>query len=141
MGVDVSAEQVRRARENVPAADVIHADALELALPPECLDAVAAFYVLDHVPRREHARMLARIAQWLRLGGYLLFTAEVEDVDDVVAEWPGVPMFFSCFDAETTLRLTGEAGFAAVRHARETQLEGDREVEWLWVLARKAGEP
>ena len=138
LGIDVSGEQVRRAQTNVPAARVVHADALEFDVEPESLDAVVAFYVLDHVPREQHALLLDRFRRWLRPGGLVLFTVEVEEMPDVVGEWLGVPMFFSCFERETTLRLTAEAGFAALSSEVETQVEGDRPVDWLWVLARKS---
>jgi hypothetical protein len=47
-------------------------------------------------------------------------------------------MFFSQHDAETTLRLVRESGFDVLRAEVEDQLEGDREVSYLWVLARRA---
>ena len=46
-------------------------------------------------------------------------------------------MFLSHFDAETTLAFAREAGFEVVRQAVEAQLEGDREIAYLWVLARR----
>ncbi len=50
-------------------------------------------------------------------------------------------MFFSQYDAETTLELVRAAGFQVVEHAVESQLEGERQVSFLWVLARKARRP
>jgi len=44
---------------------------------------------------------------------------------------------FSCFDAATTRRLVQEAGFEILREEIEAQLEGGREVSYLWVLARR----
>ncbi|MDQ3822531.1 MAG: class I SAM-dependent methyltransferase, partial [Actinomycetota bacterium] len=87
-------------------------------------------------PRADHRALFQRRAGWLRPGGYLLFTVEPHDQPGVVGEWLGAPMFLSHFDAETTLALAGEAGFEIVRKAVETQLEGDREVAYVWVLAR-----
>jgi hypothetical protein len=54
-----------------------------------------------------------------------------------VREWLGKPMFFSHFDAETTLRLVREEGFKILSAHRETQREGSSDVEFLWVLARR----
>jgi hypothetical protein len=48
------------------------------------------------------------------------------------------PMFFSQHDAETTLELIRAAGLQVVEQAVEPQLEGERPVFFLWVLARKA---
>jgi SAM-dependent methyltransferase len=135
--VDISPEQIRRARQNVPEAEVILAGALDLQLEPGSLDAAVAFYVIDHIPREEHGRLLASLHRWLRVGGWLLVTFEVDDEPGTVGDWLGSPMFFSHFDAATSLELTRDAGFEVVRAAEETQKEGDRLVPYVWVLARK----
>jgi cyclopropane fatty-acyl-phospholipid synthase-like methyltransferase len=137
LGVDVSREQLARARRSVPEAELTQASALELELEPSSLDAVVAFYVIDHLPRDTHESLLASIHGWLRPGGCLLITFEVDDEPGVVGEWLGEPMFFSHFDAPTNRRLVEDAGFELVRAEEETQLEGRREVPYLWVLARK----
>jgi hypothetical protein len=46
-------------------------------------------------------------------------------------------MFFSRFDAKTTLRLVCEAGFTVVDSHKEAQAEGATKVTFLWVLAKK----
>jgi SAM-dependent methyltransferase len=138
IGLDVSGEQVTRARANVPEAEFIHASALEADFPPASFDAVVSLYLFDHLPRETHARLLASISAWLRNGGWLLATFESGDRPDTVDEWLGVPMFFSHFDAAHNEALVRGAGFEIVTAQEETQLEGDRDVPYLWVLARKA---
>jgi cyclopropane fatty-acyl-phospholipid synthase-like methyltransferase len=137
IGVDVSREQLDRARKNVPEAEFVLASALDLEFAPESLDAVVSFYVIEHVPRETHAALLASIYAWLRDGGYLLLTFETGDEPGVIGEWLGAPMYFSHFDAETNERLVRETGFEVVKAEQETQLEGPRPVPYLWVLARK----
>jgi hypothetical protein len=78
-----------------------------------------------------------RLRRWLKPSGYLLFTIEPDDEPGVVGEWLGAPMFFSHFGAEDALALVRDAGFEIVDQAVEAQLEGAREVSYLWVLARK----
>jgi hypothetical protein len=53
-----------------------------------------------------------------------------------VRNWRGAPMFFSQYDAFRTLALVRSAGFEILHHAVESQLEGDHEVAYLWVLAQ-----
>jgi hypothetical protein len=77
-----------------------------------------------------------RFRALLRPGGYLLFTSEPEDEPGAVRDWLGVPMFFSQYDAQQRLALVRSAGFEVLHHAVESQLEGQREVAFLWVLAR-----
>lgn len=72
----------------------------------------------------------------MKPGGLLLLTVETEDEPGVTGQWLGVEMFFSCFDAATTRRLIREAGFESLDDAIETQLEGEKDVQYLWALGR-----
>jgi cyclopropane fatty-acyl-phospholipid synthase-like methyltransferase len=137
VGIDISAAQVERARRNVPDAEFIHGDLTEAELP-HVFAAIAAFYVIQHLPRERHAATFNRFHDWLAPGGYLLFTIEPEEEPGKVGDWLGRPMFFSQHDAETTLGLVRDAGFEIVRSEIEDQVEGDRELAWLWVLARRS---
>lgn len=71
-GVDVSPLQVERARAAIPEAEFVCADFTELELPAGSFDAVASFYVFNHVPRDLLAPLLDRIHGWLVPGGWLL---------------------------------------------------------------------
>src|SRR5258706_10239308 len=50
-GVDISPRQIERAQAAVPGAEFICADFTDLDLPAASFDAVASFYVFNHVPR------------------------------------------------------------------------------------------
>ena len=52
-------------------------------------------------------------------------------------DWLGVPMFFSHFDPETTADLLADAGFRVTKVDVESQLEGDREIDFVWFSARR----
>lgn len=136
-GVDISSKQIELARHNVPEARLIHGDAASVEFPDASFDAIVAFYVLEHLPREEHAEVLGQFCRWLRPGGYLLFTIEPQDEPGVVGSWLGASMFFSQFSADETLKMVKDAGFGVLRHAIEAQREGDRDVPYLWVLARR----
>ena len=71
-GVDISAEQVRRARAAVPGAEFFQADFTALELEPESFDAVVSFYAFNHVPRELLAPTFARIRRWLAPSGLLM---------------------------------------------------------------------
>jgi predicted TPR repeat methyltransferase len=138
-GVDVSAQQVALAEANVPAGGFAVGDALELRYPAGTFAAVTACYTFDHLPRERLGEMFRLVHGWLADGGLLLFSVETGDQPGGVGEWLGVPMFFSSYDPDTTRRLLGESGFDIVREAIEQQWEGDHEVSYLWVLARRRG--
>jgi cyclopropane fatty-acyl-phospholipid synthase-like methyltransferase len=135
--VDVSARQIELARGNVPQAKLLVADVLDLRFPAGSFDAAVAFYTFDHLPRERLPELFDRIHDWLGDNGLLLFSVETDDQPGAVGQWLGVPMFFSCHDADTTRRLVREAGFELVLDRIERQREGDKDVDYLWVLARK----
>jgi cyclopropane fatty-acyl-phospholipid synthase-like methyltransferase len=142
-GVDISSEQLRRARALVPTGAFVKADYTKLEQPASCVDAVVALYTFGHVPREELPGLYERIASWLRPGGHLLATAggRRDDPDNVEEDWLGAPMFFSGFDMETSLRLLAEAGLEVLEHELICQDEGEHgEACFLWVLARRVAQ-
>ena len=140
VGVDISAEQIVRARQRVPNAEFVHADATELELSGT-YDAVVSLFMLGHVQRNEQEPLLRKIHAWLRPGGWFLGTMGTADADDVVDEdWLGAPMFFASFDERTNRVLLERAGFA-IEDARVVPFEepGHGLVRFMWVLARRPG--
>ena len=138
-GVDISPGQIRRARANVPDAEFVEADLTALDFDPSSYEAVAAFYVLNHVARDLLAGLFDRIHSWLVPGGYFLAAFGTSDAESWVGEWLGTTMFFSSFPRETTSRLLTEAGFELLLDEVGTMREPDPdgEVEFQWVLARR----
>lgn len=136
-GIDISAEQIRRARRNVPNATFIQADLTSLERPPASLDAVVAFYSLTHVPRDEHAPLFVRIRHWLRPGGVFLASLGVEDDPGTIeADWLGVDMYFSHFSARVNRRLLEAAGLEVEQAEVVTEPEDRHAARFLWVVAR-----
>jgi cyclopropane fatty-acyl-phospholipid synthase-like methyltransferase len=136
-GVDVSAEQVRRAAAAVPDAEFVHADFTALELEPESFDAVVSFYAFNHVPRELLAPTFARIHRWLVPGGLLMTALGTSDTEAWTGDWLGAPTFFSSFPPETNTRLVREAGFEIVRDELVTFREPDGDATFQWVLARR----
>jgi ubiquinone/menaquinone biosynthesis C-methylase UbiE len=137
-GVDISAEQLRRARERIPNATLLHADFTELDLEPDSFDAVVAAYAFNHVPRDELGPIANRIARWLKPGGYVLATFSINDNPGWTGEWLGVEMFFAGFPAEENRRLIEDAGLEVRRDEIEVTVEPeDGEARFQWLLARK----
>jgi len=138
-GIDVSGEQIRRARANVPAADFAQSDFTQLRLAPDSFDAVAAFYSFNHVPRDVLGDLLVRIHSWLVPGGFFLAALGTGDTESWTGDWLGTTMFFSSFPPETNRRLLVEAGFELILDEIVTMIEPepDGESTWQWVLARR----
>jgi cyclopropane fatty-acyl-phospholipid synthase-like methyltransferase len=136
-GVDVSAEQLRRARANVPNAAFVHADMTELKLPAESFDAVAAFYSFNHVPRELLEELLSRIHHWLVPGGLLLAALGASDSPAWTGEWLGTTMFFSGWAPEDNRRVVAHAGFELLRDEVVTLHEPEGHASFHWVLASR----
>lgn len=140
-GIDVSAEQLRRARRNVPGATFLLADLTTLDRPAASLDAIVAFYSLTHVPRERLPGLFERIAGWLRPGGVFIASLGVEDDPGGVEDWLGVEMYFSQWSARVNRRLVEAAGLVVERAEVMTEPEDRHDARFLWIVARAPRAP
>ena len=136
-GIDLSAEQLRRARGRVPGVEFVHADLTELDVPPGSFEAVAAFYVLNHVPRELLARLFARVHRALVPGGLFLTTLGASDLPGWTGEWLGAETYFAGFEPATNRRLLADAGFELLRDEVVTIREPEGAATFHWVLATR----
>lgn len=137
-GVDLSPASVAAARSEVPAAPFLVG---VLELPPSSIDLVTAFYSIIHVLRGQHAGLLARIASWLRPGGFLVAAigGGQHSGEGIDKNWLGVAdMYWSNWDVATNRRLVTDAGLSLLQANRKPQDEDGRVLHFLWVLAQKA---
>jgi cyclopropane fatty-acyl-phospholipid synthase-like methyltransferase len=135
-GVDISREQIARARANVPQATFIQADFTALDLEPGEFDAVAAFYSFNHVPRDLLAGLFERIHTWLVEGGFFLTALGTSDNPGWTGDFLGAPTFFSSFPPDTNRRLLGEAGFKLELDQIVTLVEPEGNAPFQWILGR-----
>lgn len=70
----VQATTLRLARRDVPDAEFLHGDILDVELEANSFDAAVAIFMLFHLPQEEHGRVFERVWSWLRPGGYFLIT-------------------------------------------------------------------
>src|ERR687884_907420 len=68
-GVDISEEQIARARANVPTATFIRGDARDVDLPIGVFDAIVALYLIDNIARNDYPAFFRRLKELLRPGG------------------------------------------------------------------------
>jgi SAM-dependent methyltransferase len=139
-GVDLSAVQVERARQLVPAARFLHADATQVEFPASSFDAVVSLYALIHMPLDEQPALLGRIGRWLRPGGWLLVTTGHRAWTGTEDGWLGgdTPMWWSHADAATYRAWIEQAGLAVV--TQEVVPEGDAAHALFWARRRQPWE-
>ena len=135
-GVDISPRQVERARAAIPDAEFVCADFTELELPAGSFDAVASFYVFNHVPRELLAPLLGNVHGWLAPGGWLLAAFGTSDNPGWTGEWLGGQTYFASFPPEVNSRLVRKAGFAIERDEVVVFQEPEQEARFQWVLAQ-----
>jgi cyclopropane fatty-acyl-phospholipid synthase-like methyltransferase len=136
-GVDISEEQLRRATINIPEATFIHADMTRLKFASASFEAVAAFYAITHVPRKQHAALIVSISDWLTPGGLFVASMSAGSLRDSLESWFGVPMYFNGYSAKTNVSIVKKAGLKVLKATRETALENGRPVTFLWIIAQK----
>lgn len=131
-GVDISGEQIRRARESVPQAEFVRADATAVEFGPASFDAVVSLYALIHIPLQEQLPLLEKIAGWLRPGGWFLGTTGHRAWTGVDEDWlgGGTPMWWSHADAATNRSWITRAGLTVERE--EFVPEGDSGHALFW---------
>ncbi|PWH14593.1 MAG: hypothetical protein DDG60_07520 [Anaerolineae bacterium] len=114
-GVDISFEQIRRARDHIRHAEFFHSDIMGLDFPVASFEAVVAFQVIVHIPRGEHERLFRAISRWLTPGGYLLVTLARESQEGYLqSDFFGTPMFWSHYSLPEYRALLTETGFDIV---------------------------
>jgi ubiquinone/menaquinone biosynthesis C-methylase UbiE len=139
-GVDISGEQLARARRAAPSATFIQNDMMSIGFPEGSFAAVLALFSIIHIPCEEHGPMLRRIAGWLKPEGLLVINSAASAAYRGYEEdWLGAPMFWSHHDPETTRRLILDAGFEILSQRVETINEGGGVASFVWWAARKQG--
>ncbi|MDY6818700.1 MAG: class I SAM-dependent methyltransferase [Halobacteriales archaeon] len=113
VGLDISFEQVRLARQNVPEGRFVQGDLTALPYHPAQFDAAVAFYSVIHVPRDRHGTVYGELHRVLTGGGLLLVTVGIEAWEGHNPDWldTGVEMLWSFPSIETSIDLLGDAGF------------------------------
>jgi cyclopropane fatty-acyl-phospholipid synthase-like methyltransferase len=134
-GVDVSPQQVERARAAIPEAEFICADFTDLELPAASFDAVVSFVAFNHVPRELLAPLLGNIRTWLVPQGWLLTAFGASDNAGWTGEWLGAQTYFSGYPPEINSRLVREAGFTIERDEVVVYESPDDTERFQWVLA------
>ena len=136
-GVDFSEAQIELALQNVPNAKFLCEDMTRLDCPDNSFDGITSYYAIIHIPREEHAQLLANFHRMLKPGGFALLCLGAEHlIDDIDEDYLGTRMYWSHFDSKTYLRLLKECGFSVVWSKIVTDETCEGAVH-LFVLAQK----
>src|SRR3972149_8814664 len=74
LGIDISENQIKLARKNVPEAKFNVVDMEELKRNEYSVDAIVSFYAIFHINREKHQALFKTIQSYLKPKGLLLVT-------------------------------------------------------------------
>jgi SAM-dependent methyltransferase len=131
-GVDISDVQISRARQLVPGATFIRADATELNFPASSFGAVISLYALIHMPLDRQSHLLHDIAGWLRPGGWLLAITGQDAWTGTEDHWLGgsAAMWWSQADAGTYRSWISQAGLEITSQQHVPEGNGGHALFW-----------
>lgn len=135
IGVDASAQQILRARKQVPLATFIQADMCDVALEAGSFDAVGAFYSITHVPSVQQGPLILKIARLLKPGGVFVGSFGTGVSGEWTGEWLGTTMFFGHNGEAETLKYLSDGGLLVRKSSIEPQ--DNEEASFLWIEAAK----
>ena len=112
VGVDLSMAQLVLAKSHVPNLRGVAADMTALPIGAGVFDALVSYYAVIHVPRDDHGAVFREFRRVLRPEGSALLRIGTDDnpEDHDTDSWLGTPMYWSHFDAETTIAVIIGAG-------------------------------
>jgi ubiquinone/menaquinone biosynthesis C-methylase UbiE len=137
IGVDFSREQIKLAKKHVANAHFFCQDMTELDFPDESLDGICSYYAIIHIPREEHASLLANFNRMLRTGGVTLLCLGAEDLpDDIDEDFLGTRMYWSHYNSDTYMQMLTDCGFTVIwaKHVEDATCAGAKH---LFILAQK----
>jgi cyclopropane fatty-acyl-phospholipid synthase-like methyltransferase len=115
-GVDFSEEQINLARVNVPSADFICTDIMDLSFRPSSFEAIVSLYVIFHLPRQEQAVLFKRMSKWLAPGGYLFASLSyVNQPSYTEDDFFGVKMYWDSMSLDKYEKLMKNEGFNVIQ--------------------------
>jgi SAM-dependent methyltransferase len=106
--------QLGLAKRHVPTGLWVCADLAALPFADASFDAVCSYYAIIHIPREQHASVLRGLARVLRPRGLALLCLGAVDLSAWTEQYHDAPMYWSHYDAATSLSLVTAAGLEVV---------------------------
>jgi cyclopropane fatty-acyl-phospholipid synthase-like methyltransferase len=110
IGIDISDEQIRLAKENVADGKFEVRDMSTLTDGEYQVDAIVSFYTIFHIPKEEHQQLFARLNSFLRKDGLILVTMGSSEWEGS-EEFFGAEMLWSHYDHPKNTQIVTNAGF------------------------------
>lgn len=133
IGIDISDEQIKLAKQNIPECTLEVKNISDLKEGDYQVDAVVSFYTIFHTPREEHQELFKKINSFLPVGGLILVTMGSGEWEGTEEDFHGSKMWWSHYGTEKNKEIIKSAGFEILLDAIDTS----GEERHLFILAKK----
>jgi SAM-dependent methyltransferase len=137
-GIDISEKHISLAKRNIPNGNYIIGDYTKYNFKNNKYDAIILLYSIFHIPKEEHYKIIRKIYNILKKGGYLLITMGVRETNGIEVEnnfCGSVKMAWSNYDYTKNMELIKDNNFKILKYDNESDF-GSNESH-LWILAKK----
>jgi len=136
-GIDISPNQIKLAKINVPQGRFYCGDMTSLKFPDNSFNGMLAFYSIIHVPRKEHYSLFCDMVRILKRNGVALINLHsTDDPESINNDFFGTSMFWSGYDWKINEVLLQEAGFT-ILWSKIVKDSLDTKSQHLFVLGKK----
>ena len=131
-GIDISEEQIQRAKRNLPYATFVKDDFMKYKFENK-YDSIVSFYSIYNIPRENHPKLFRKMYRWLNSDGNALVLCRIDGVGDLKYwdDWCGAPMAFSYNGIQSMIHNAKAAGFKV-----ECMGHKDND-EYVWMFLSK----
>ena len=111
IGIDISEEQIKLAKNAIPEGSFFVQDMSELKNAQYKVDAVVSFYAIFHTDRKRHKIIFSMIHSFLPKGGKILVTMGSSNYEGEEDDFFGMNMFWSQYDSGKNRKIIQDSGF------------------------------
>jgi 2-polyprenyl-3-methyl-5-hydroxy-6-metoxy-1,4-benzoquinol methylase len=129
-GVDSSKELLKIAEQKCPGIKTIFGDVRSVNITQQ-FDAVIEWWCLFHIPKEDHAKMIARFSSWLKKGGILEFTTGDSEYQVRDSNMLNQELNFYSLDPNAYEKYLSDNNFKLLLR------ESDQETHLVWIAQKE----
>ncbi|MDP3966175.1 MAG: class I SAM-dependent methyltransferase [archaeon] len=134
MGVDLSSEMLKIAKEVVPSGKFIKKDMTKINFPKDSFDIIVSFAAILHVPKKQQKGLFKKMYKILKPNGRVLVSITNVDHGTYTNNWMGkTKMYWVENSKKENLNLIGNSGFKII----QVKDIGPKNDQHSYILAKK----
>ncbi|PKM92157.1 MAG: hypothetical protein CVU81_01965 [Euryarchaeota archaeon HGW-Euryarchaeota-1] len=141
VGIDLSTEMLKLAKQKFPQIDFRQEDIRKLDFPPNSFDGILASCSIVHIPKKDVPALLEKFHQILKNEGVIYLALQEGKPEEIFIDEPLKPdekLFLNIISFDEIKSLLVKKGFSIVKkYEREPKLKGELKYTKLYVIAKK----